>query len=259
MPFTVETATGSIVGERAGGGTPALVLHGGPGLTDYTQPLAAELATRFATIRYQQRGLAPSTTAGPFTVEAHVADAVAVLDSLAVESAWIVGHSWGAHLAMHVAVSHPERTLALVAVDGVGAVADGGLVDFEAELGRRYECRCGQPLADDTPLEEYWPDYFAAPEDAPPMPELRFDTDIYAQTFQSVAEHFERGTLERRLPELDRPALFVHGRGDPIPWAASAATAELVEGARLEVLDGCGHFPWLERPGSIAAAIERLA
>jgi pimeloyl-ACP methyl ester carboxylesterase len=52
-----------------------------PGLSDYTAPLAAELADAFGVIRYQQRGLAPSTTPGPFSIGQHVADAIAVLDA----------------------------------------------------------------------------------------------------------------------------------------------------------------------------------
>jgi hypothetical protein len=58
-----------------------LVVHGGPGLSDYTAPLAAELEDAFGVIRYQQRGLAPSTTSGPFGISEHVADAIAVLDA----------------------------------------------------------------------------------------------------------------------------------------------------------------------------------
>src|SRR5580658_760402 len=56
---------GSITGWLAGDGPPVLVLHGGPGLSDYTAPLAAELTDAFGVIRYQQRGLAPSVTSGP--------------------------------------------------------------------------------------------------------------------------------------------------------------------------------------------------
>ncbi len=58
-----------------------LVLHGGHGLPEYTAPLAAELTDAFGVIRYQQRGLAPSTTSGPFAIGEHVTDAIAVLDA----------------------------------------------------------------------------------------------------------------------------------------------------------------------------------
>ena len=57
----------------------------------------------------QQRGLYPSTLEGPRDVETHVADEIALLDQLGWEKAWLIGHAWGGHLAMHIAVAHPER------------------------------------------------------------------------------------------------------------------------------------------------------
>src|SRR5947199_1535747 len=107
--FTVDVAGGSIAGGRVGQGPPGLVLHGGPGLSgEYTGPLALELADLFDTIRYQQRGQEPTTVREPYTVEAHVDDAEAVLDGLRIERAWIVGHSWGGHLAMHLAAARAD-------------------------------------------------------------------------------------------------------------------------------------------------------
>ena len=257
-PFSVETSTGPLHGFRhPTAGEPALVLHGGPGLSDYTEPLAAELSERFAPVRYQQRGVAPSTMRGPFTVETHVADAVAVLDALEIESGWVVGHSWGGYLAMHVAVAHPERVRGLICIDGLGAVGDGGMAAFGDELSRRYERLRGEPLPEDASLADYWPCYFPSPEQAPPTPPMTASHDVFTATFASITEHVERGTLERALPSVRRPAVFVHGDGDPLPPQASAASAELLEGARLEILEGCGHFPWLDCPGSIVAAIAR--
>jgi hypothetical protein len=52
-----------------------------PGLSDYTAPLAAELEDAFGVIRCQQRGLAPSTTSGPFSIGQHAADVIAVPDA----------------------------------------------------------------------------------------------------------------------------------------------------------------------------------
>src|SRR5437867_1666012 len=101
---------------------PALFLHGGPGMSDYTGGLAEELAGRFEPVRHQQRGVAPGPLDGPFTVEQFAADAVAVLDECGLARAWLVGHSWGAHLAMHVAVTHPERVVGIVAVGALGAL-----------------------------------------------------------------------------------------------------------------------------------------
>ena len=80
---------------------------GGPGLSDYTEGLTAELAPIFDTVRYQQRGLPPSSLEGSIAVDAHVADCLAVVDGLGVPRYWVVGHSWGGYLAMHVAAARP--------------------------------------------------------------------------------------------------------------------------------------------------------
>ncbi|HET6746221.1 MAG TPA: alpha/beta hydrolase, partial [Candidatus Limnocylindria bacterium] len=125
--FRAEVAGGSIVGWRSDqSGPPALLLHGGPSLSEYLDSLAVELAGVHTTARYQQRGIAPSVEEGPLDVETHVADAVAVLDALGWDRAWLVGHSWGGHLAMHVAAAHPDRVQGLIVLDGLGAVGDGG-------------------------------------------------------------------------------------------------------------------------------------
>jgi proline iminopeptidase len=269
--FRVQTPAGSIVGWRSGSGPPALLLHGGPGLSDYTEGLAAELDDLFETFRYQQRGLAPTTIEAPYTIEAHVGDAVAVLDGLGLGRAVVVGHSWGGHLAMHLAVAQPTRVSAAVIVDPLGAVADGGDQELEAnimgqlpaELARRVEAlekriEAGEGGEADgvESMTIVWPYYFARPEGAPPMPELRVNNQTFADTFSSIRDHFERATLAKGLPGLDLPFLFVHGRESPIPWRRSEESAQLAPGARLEVLDDCGHFPWLEAPGGVRAAIE---
>src|SRR4029078_12446346 len=91
-------------GRRAGGGPPVLLLHGGPGLGfEYLRDLAEELAQENDVGWYQQRGQEPSGGGVPYTVAADVEDARRVLDALGWEKAYVVGHSWGGHLALHVA------------------------------------------------------------------------------------------------------------------------------------------------------------
>ena len=63
-PFSAETSAGSIAGSVAGSGPTLLLLHGGPGMTDYLDLLEPELAG-WRTVRYQQRGLPPSTAEAP--------------------------------------------------------------------------------------------------------------------------------------------------------------------------------------------------
>jgi proline iminopeptidase len=264
QPFEVPVGDGVLAGHRGGEGLPALVLHGGPAVPDYTQGLAGELAGFFASIRYTQRGVTPSTVGAPYTIESHSSDALAVLDHLGIERAWVVGHSWGGHLALHLAVSDPGRLLGVIAVDPLGAYGEvfeeagenlrRGLtpeqrdrVDEVEELRRRGE-------ASDDDLQDrfalLWPQYFADPAGVTQLP-LRIGRECSRDTNASIAEHFGRGTLVSGLPGVRLPALFVHGVLDPIPLWSVERTAALVPGAWVDTIPDCGHFPWWERPGEI--------
>ena len=115
--FTATTSAGSIAGSVVGDGSPVLLLHGGPGLGyDYMLPLVAELETDFRVAIFLQRGLEPSTVEGPFTIARAIEDVVCVLDALGWSRAWMVGHSWGGHLALRFAAAHPARLLGILAV-----------------------------------------------------------------------------------------------------------------------------------------------
>jgi proline iminopeptidase len=247
----VGVSGGSIVGWREGTGDPALVLHGGPGLSDYTAALARELTPGFETIRYQQRGLQPSLESGPFDIDTNVADAIALLDALSIKSAWLVGHSWGGLLAMHVAVASPERVRGLMLIDSAGAVGDGGLGELDKELGLRYERYHGRAFGEDVTLADLWPFYFSDPHTAPPMPPMNENIVSRGETFTSMSDHYARRTLSRGLPHLAIPAVFVHGLLDPLPASVSVEAAALIPNSTTHLLEECGHFPWIELPGRI--------
>jgi proline iminopeptidase len=261
-------------GSLSGQGDPVLLLHGGPGLPwTYLRPLGDELASGYQVACYQQRGLPPSTAGAPYDVRAQVADVVAVLDGLSWERAVVAGHSWGGHLLLHVLAERPDRVAAALVIDPLGGVGDGGEAAFDAEMMRRtppqdvarveyleQEAMAGR--GSEAELSEslrlLWPAYFADPAAAPPFPELSVSVEAYAATFASL--HDELPALARRLAGVAVPTLFVHGAASPMPVSASAETAEAIgAAASLEVLDGAGHFPWIERPGAVRAALDRLA
>ena len=56
------------------------------------------------------------------------------------------------------------------------------------------------------------------------------------------------------LADVAIPALIVHGREDPIPLESSEVAARAL-GARLVVLDDCGHVPYVEQPQSLFDAV----
>ena len=266
-----EIRVGPLHGHRGGSGRPALLLHGGAAVPDYMGSCAEALDGLFETIRYTQRGTPPSDAGPPYTVETHVADAVAVLDHAGLERAWAVGHSWGGHLALHLAAAHPERVAGLLLIAPLGAdasvftEADANLRRGLSEAQRmrldEIERRRRRGDVSEPELVErftlVWPQFFLRPENVPPLP-AHVGVQASIETNRSLASHFERGTLARALPALRVPALFVHGEDDPMPPRSSTATAALISGARVEVIPGCGHFPWLEQPAAFRAAVERL-
>ena len=262
-----------IGGRRAGSGPPVLLLHGGPGLGfEYLRDLAEELAQENDVAWYQQRGQEPSAVGVPYTVAADVEDARRVLDALGWEKAYVVGHSWGGHLALHVAEAMPERLLGVLAVDPLGSVGDGRWPEFDEEMFRRIpeevrerareldELSMAGKADDELALEGMrlvWPAYFADPEKAPPMPELRIASARSAEMLPSIQA--ELPALEAGLSSIRVPVGFVHGSRSPMPLGASTDAAERIPGAWVEVVEGAGHFVWVEAPGAVRAALRRLA
>jgi pimeloyl-ACP methyl ester carboxylesterase len=270
--FTTNDAGPLIAGGRAGSGPPVLLLHGGPGLGfEYLGELADELAEENDVAWYQQRGQEPSAVGGPYTVAADVEDARRVLDALGWQRAYVVGHSWGGHLAIHVAEAMPERLLGVLAVDPLGSIGDGRWPEFDEEMFRRTpeavrerareldELSMAGEIDEELALEGLrlvWPAYFADPDSAPPMPELRISSARSADMVPSILA--ELPALEAGLPQIRVPVGFVHGSRSPMPLAASTDAAERIPGAWVEVVEGAGHFIWVEAPGAVRTSLRRL-
>jgi pimeloyl-ACP methyl ester carboxylesterase len=273
--FTVATDAGPITGVAGtGGGPDLLLLHGGPGLADYLAVLAGEIEG-WRGIRYQQRGLAPSTTDGPFTVARHVTDAIAVLDGLDVRQAVVLGHSWGAHLALQVALAAPDRIAGVVAIDGLGPYGDGHapelgaglrarLTPEEADRCARIDQRLDAPDATDADLvasvELLWGGYFADRADVAPLPaDLRASLACATGTLGSLlAGELADDAFAGKLTNLATPTVVLAGAASPMPVTASEEIAGLLPRGELVVVPGAGHLPWYERPGCVADALAGL-
>jgi pimeloyl-ACP methyl ester carboxylesterase len=271
--FSAPTDGGVLSGWVAGDGEPVLILHGGPGMSfTYIDEAAAELAAAFRVANFQQRGIAPSVEDGPFTIRQALADVIAVLDHLQWDRAYVVGHSWGGHLAFHAAVALPDRLLGVLAIDPLGAVGDGGMAAFEAEMDARTpepDRRRAKALdervmrgegTEADALEQLrlvWPAYFADPANAPPMPPLRLSVPagaLFAEITMALPD------LEKALPQVRVPLGVLVGAHSPMPpQEAGLVSAERVPGGWAVTVHDAGHFPWVEAPGCVAAAMGRLA
>jgi pimeloyl-ACP methyl ester carboxylesterase len=268
--FVVGVSGGSIGGWVAGQGIPLVLLHGGPGLGyEYLDDLATELSTSYRVASFQQRGLEPSTTTGPYTVAQALADVVAVLDHLRWDRAVVAGHSWGGTLALRLAAAHPERLLGVLGIDAIGIVGDGGMAAFSTELRARASKRDAVRLAELKQREQdgdaaatiealriLGPLYFADPT-RPPIPDPRFS--LAARTGLLADRELGAEQAAERLAKGDLRYGLLAGAGSPIPWGQAARpTVDLSPLAFLSVVPNAGHFPWIEAPGSVQEALARL-
>ncbi|HET6815823.1 MAG TPA: alpha/beta hydrolase [Mycobacteriales bacterium] len=271
--FEAPVRNGVLRGWVAGAGRPVLLLHGGPGMSfTYMDEVADELVDGYEVATYQQRGLAPSSLDGPFDVATHVEDIAGVLDALGWDRTTLVGNSWGGHLALHAAVAMGDRLDGVLCIDPLGGVGDGGEKEFEAAMFARTpedvrekaaaldaRAMAGEGTPEDAleSLRLVWPAYYAdwtAPHEMPAT--MTLSLDAYARSFESLHEELPR--LTSSLPSVTTPVGFLAGAGSPMPVTASTATAAAIPGAWTEIVEDAGHFIWLEQPGRIRAAVDRL-
>jgi pimeloyl-ACP methyl ester carboxylesterase len=272
--FTAPVDGGQVSGWADGAGTPVLLLHGGPGLSlEYLDDVATEIGDGYEVAAFQQRGIAPSMLDGPYDVDTHLADVRGVLDALGWPTAYVVGHSWGGHLALHVAVALSDCVAGVLCLDPLGGVGDGGEALFEAEMFARLpedrrqraqeideRAMAGEGGEDDgmEGLRLVWPAYFAEWDAAPPMPDYSMSVAAYSGGFESLKARLPE--LEASLPTVTVPVEIVAGAASPMPAQESAVqTVARIPGAWVEVVEGAGHDPWLERPGCVCSALGRLS
>lgn len=251
--------------EEKGGGPPLVFVHGWAMASGILAPLAERVAEGRRVVRYDLRGHGASAPGEPSTLDAHAADLVALLTSLSLDGALLFGWSLGAQVVLRALPDVRQRLRGAVLVGGTPrfTVADGwtaGLparqIEVLAQRFRRDPARTrARFLADLLAPDEraaIGPAALAALDAAMPTPDAR--------AALSGLEILATADLRAALPAVDLPVLLLHGEADPIcPAGASRAMAAAIPGARLTVLPGAGHAPFLSREDDVAAALLAFA
>jgi len=122
-----------------GTGTPIVLLHGLASQRRFWNFVAARLAG-LPVLALDQRGHGDSDRPdGPYDGVTCATDLGIAMDALGWSRAVVVGHSWGGSVAATFAAEHPERTLALVAIDGGFAGITATTSEERAERRRMLE------------------------------------------------------------------------------------------------------------------------
>jgi lipase len=132
----VPVAGGELAVYRLGSERPdvptVLAVHGITATSFSWLATTAALADDVALIAVDLRGRGDSgSLPGPFGLDAHVEDLVAVLDALSLQQPVVLGHSMGSYVAARLGVQHPDRVSRLVLVDGGLTVPGSADVDPE--------------------------------------------------------------------------------------------------------------------------------
>src|SRR5262245_5426872 len=114
----IPVGTASLYARAIGQGPPVVVLHGGPDFDQrYLLPDLDRLADGFRLIYYDQRGRGRSAEGvrpEDVTLASDVEDIERVRQHFRLEAPALLGHSWGAALALEYALRHPTRASRLI-------------------------------------------------------------------------------------------------------------------------------------------------
>lgn len=206
-----------------------VVLHGGPGAPGSAGGLARALADPAHVLEPFQRAGGP--------VAQHVADLHALITERCPAPPALVGHSWGAMLALAYAAEHPVRA--------VVAVCSGTF-----DLASRAVFRAALPdvtgLSPDEKFAVIDRVYHVDPLPPDPLDATVIERATKYGTWDDMLRLQAEGRYPAAFAAITAPVLMVHGADDPHPGAMIRDSLPIPQLVYRE-LPRCGHYPWHER------------
>ena len=232
-----------------------VLLHGGPGSFDhsYFKPEFSRLAEVAQVVYLDLPGHGRSERGDPadWSFESAADSVRDFSEALGIERPVVLGHSLGAMVALVYGARHPGHPSALVIQSGMARMDVDALFekfrllagDEAADIVRRVYGSDSQSV---TP--EQWAPVWRLFGPWVPVEERRravMNPALNAPGLR-LMQTFD---VRDQLGAIKSPTLVCAGELDPITGPAVAREiADAVPGARLEVLEGAGHFPWMDVP-----------
>jgi lipase len=177
---------------------PVVCLHGVSAHGERFKRLAEKhWAEKFRVVAPDLRGHGRSGYEPPWTIATHVADVVETLDALGLETAHVVGHSFGGRLTLELAAAHPERLRRAVLLDPAIQILPH-IAEVVAEQERR------EPVYDS-------PEDYADQRTDSPSRELVLEDALLA------CEQLPDGRLRRRTSQPAVISIYGELASDPPP------------------------------------------
>jgi proline iminopeptidase len=261
-----------------GDGFPVILVHGGPGLdhhefADYLDPLV-ERGIRLLLMDVRACGRSERPASSTWTLERHAQDVVMLARSLRLDRYAVLGHSYGAFVALQHAVDYPGMAERTIVSAGLASARwldrlEANLLAFEPESLRRQVAESWAREPDVRTQEDFasvmvdqLPFHFADPLDPRIADYVTRSSDtIYAP---EVLRHFANAgyggiEFEDRLGDIPTPVLVTAGRHDRtcVVEAAEDMVARIPDG-RLEVFERSGHMTFVEEQEHYVDVVARF-
>jgi 3-oxoadipate enol-lactonase len=250
--------------ERSGSGPPLLLIMGMSGTRlHWGDPFLHLLREHFEVIAYDHRGVgASSRMESPFTIADLAADAQALLETLSIETAHVLGISMGGMVAQELALRCPSRLITLtlgctycggpgsaLASDKATRILRDAVAsrDREQAIAAAWEVNVSASFASNAPERERFMQIGRSKGVA---------SAVVMEQMRAIAGH----DTSSRLHEIETPTLIVHGSEDMmLPVVNADLIASLMAGARLQVIEGVGHLFFWECPEQAAELVREHA
>jgi proline iminopeptidase len=260
-----------------GDGYPVLLLHGGPGLDhhmfgDYLDVLADEF--RLVLVDQRSHGRSEHAPEETWTLEQHAQDVGALARALDLDRYAVLGHSYGAFVALQHAVDHPGDAAQTIVSSGLPSArflarVEENLAVFEPiELREQVTSSWERETSVRTQAEaeglvrDQMPFQFADPRD-PRLEEFERRTHgaVYAPDVlrRFANEDYGGIEVEERLGDVVQPVLVLAGRHDrTCAVEAAELMAELIPRAELAVFEESGHMTYVEENGTYVDTVREF-
>lgn len=265
--------------EKVGTGEPALVLIHGSFLSTFSWRYVIHPLAEYGTVVAFDRCAFGRTsrpvvvsrqhssidTNNPYSPEGQADMTIALLDTLGIEKAVLVGNSTGGTIALLTALRHPERVQGLVLVDAM--VYSGYPVsEMPAAVRQWFPRKVGAMLVGliirrmyNTIIRTFWYNRSRVTEAMLATYRHMIHAENWNGALWALISETHRLGLAEQLRHIRVPSLVITGEYDkPVPIEQSMRLAHALPGAGLAVIPQCGHVPHEECPEAFLCAVQRF-
>ncbi len=250
-----ETNNTSIFYQIAGKGTSLILIHGwtfDSRCWEYQIPV---LLKDYQVIFYDLRGFGKSSYPVQGESYSHTKDLVAMMDYLSIDSAILLGHSFGGRIAIDFAFNHPERVIGLILPEGAWDVNDVDLGDdFNELINWLVSTREAAEYEDFDKAKEIWiygPPLFSSmqkPHSASLVKKMVNEYSWWHYINDDPTEGFDSYSVNK-LKTISVPTLIMYGKDSPVGYLKIAQIQnDYIPNSKLVAISDAAHALNIENP-----------